>query len=81
MVLGIFFQMAFARFTPNANLSMRLLLATVLLLFGAKKLPELARGLGKSMGEFKKARQEFEDEITRAQEDIDISDDASNKRS
>lgn len=30
MVLGIFFQMAFARFTPNANLSMRLLLATVL---------------------------------------------------
>ncbi len=35
----------------------------VLLLFGAKKIPELARGLGKSMGEFKKARDEFEDEI------------------
>jgi sec-independent protein translocase protein TatA len=40
--------------------------ALVLLLFGAKKLPEFARGLGKSMGEFKKARNEFEQEIHRA---------------
>ena len=40
----------------------------VLLLFGAKKLPELARGVGKSMGEFKKAREEFEHEITRSAE-------------
>ena len=39
----------------------------ILLLFGAKKLPELARGVGKSMGEFKKARDEFEHEITRAE--------------
>lgn len=39
----------------------------LLLLFGAKKLPELARGIGKSMGEFKKARDEFEQEITRAE--------------
>jgi sec-independent protein translocase protein TatA len=42
----------------------------VLLLFGAKKLPELARGIGKSMGEFKKARDEFENEITRAETDV-----------
>ena len=42
----------------------------VLLLFGAKKIPELARGLGKSMGEFKKAQSEFEDEIKRAADDI-----------
>lgn len=41
----------------------------VLLLFGAKKLPELAKGLGKSAGEFKKARQEFDDEIKNAQDD------------
>lgn len=42
----------------------------VLLLFGAKKLPELARGVGKSMGEFKKAREEFEREITRSEEEV-----------
>lgn len=35
----------------------------VLLLFGAKKIPELARGVGKGMGEFKKAKSEFEREI------------------
>ena len=32
-----------------------LILAVVLLLFGAKKLPELARGLGKGIKEFKTA--------------------------
>ncbi len=34
-----------------------------ILLFGANKLPQLARGLGKSLGEFKKAKEEFEKEI------------------
>jgi sec-independent protein translocase protein TatA len=46
---------------------MVMIFIVILLLFGAKKLPELARGLGKSMGEFKKAREEFENEITRAE--------------
>lgn len=44
-----------------------LIFLVVLLLFGAKKIPELARGLGKSMGEFKRAREEFEDEIHRSE--------------
>lgn len=44
----------------------------LLLLFGAKKLPELARGVGKSMGEFKKAREDFEKEITRAENDVQV---------
>lgn len=35
----------------------------VLLLFGAKKLPELARGLGQSLNEFRKAREDFEHEL------------------
>ncbi len=36
------------------------ILIIVLLLFGAQKLPELARGLGKSVAEFKKATTEDE---------------------
>lgn len=39
------------------------IIVVLLLLFGAKKLPELARGVGKSMGEFKKAKNEFEREL------------------
>ncbi len=35
----------------------------ILLLFGAKRLPELAKGLGKSIREFKKATSEVEDSI------------------
>jgi sec-independent protein translocase protein TatA len=37
-----------------------LILAIVVLLFGGAKLPELARGLGKSIKEFKKASAEGE---------------------
>jgi sec-independent protein translocase protein TatA len=40
-----------------------LILLIILLLFGAKKLPELARGLGKGMKEFKKAQNEMEEEF------------------
>lgn len=43
-----------------------IILVIVLLLFGAKKLPELARGLGKSMQEFKKATREVEDNFKEA---------------
>lgn len=39
-----------------------LILAVVLLLFGGKKIPELMRGLGKGMGEFKKGMKEGEEE-------------------
>ena len=35
-----------------------LILAIILLLFGGKKLPELAHSLGKSLGEFKKGKDE-----------------------
>jgi len=45
----------------------------ILLLFGAKKLPQLARGLGKSMGEFKQAKKEFEHEITRGEDEVSAS--------
>ena len=39
------------------------ILFIILLLFGAKKLPELARGLGKGIKEFKKASSDIKDEI------------------
>src|SRR5271155_5002279 len=42
-----------------------IILLIVLLLFGAKKLPELARGMGQAVREFSKAKDEFEREVTR----------------
>ena len=41
----------------------------ILLLFGAKKLPELARGMGKAMKEFKKATKDVEEDIRSAMEE------------
>jgi sec-independent protein translocase protein TatA len=46
-----------------------LILAVFLLLFGAKKLPDLAKGLGSSIKEFKKATREVTDEIQNAGND------------
>ena len=46
-----------------------LILAVVLILFGAKKLPELAKGLGQGIKEFKKATTEVSNEINTAMDD------------
>ena len=46
-----------------------LILSVVLILFGAKKLPELARGLGSGIKEFKKATRDVNDELQRAMDD------------
>jgi sec-independent protein translocase protein TatA len=43
---------------------MMVILLIVLLLFGAKKLPELARGMGRAVKEFSAARDEVERELT-----------------
>jgi sec-independent protein translocase protein TatA len=43
-----------------------LILAIVIILFGAKKIPELARGVGLGIKEFKKASKEVTDEINNA---------------
>ncbi len=46
------FYIMFSRFGPTEII---LILAVVLLLFGGKKIPELMKGLGSGMKEFKKA--------------------------
>ena len=46
-----------------------LILLVVLILFGAKKIPELARGIGKGMSEFKKGIKDVEDEIKSSDKD------------
>ena len=43
----------------------------VLLLFGAKKIPDLARGMGKGIREFKDATKEIKKEVDDAGKEID----------
>ncbi|MBC7919981.1 MAG: twin-arginine translocase TatA/TatE family subunit [Ferruginibacter sp.] len=43
---------------------MLLIFLALLLLFGAKKIPELARGLGKGIRDFKEASKEVQSELT-----------------
>ena len=47
-----------------------IILLVVLLLFGANKLPEIARGLGKGMNEFKRATQDIRSEFDEQTKDI-----------
>lgn len=42
------------------------ILVVILVLFGAKKLPELAKGLGQGLKEFKKSSREIQDELNEA---------------
>ncbi len=46
----------------------------VLLLFGGKKLPELAKGLGKGLREFKNASRDIKKEVSDATQNLDDSD-------
>ena len=46
-----------------------LILALILIMFGARKLPELAKGLGQGIKEFKKATREVTDEVSSAMDD------------
>jgi sec-independent protein translocase protein TatA len=49
-------------------LELTLIIAVILLLFGAKKLPELARGLGQGLKEFKTAVKEAPEEEPKSPE-------------
>ena len=48
-----------------------LILAVLLIFFGAKRIPELAKGLGKGIKEFKKATTDIKDEIEDGVKDLD----------
>ena len=47
-----------------------LIILVVILIFGGKKIPELARGLGKGLREFKKTTREIKDEVDTVREDV-----------
>lgn len=49
-----------------------IILVLILLLFGAKRLPELARSLGKGIREFRKAAEDIKDEIRINDTDDDL---------
>jgi sec-independent protein translocase protein TatA len=43
----------------------------ILVIFGGKKLPELARSIGKGLSQFKKGLREVEDEVEQTKKEID----------
>lgn len=59
-----------------------IILAIVVLLFGAKKIPELAKGLGSGIKNFKKAmKEDEEEEKSEAKKEIESKDESVNKTS
>ena len=48
-----------------------IILAIVIILFGAKKIPDLAKGLGKGIKDFKKAVKEDDEEVLASSEKIE----------
>jgi sec-independent protein translocase protein TatA len=56
-------NLVFAFLGPLGMPEMLVIFLIVVLLFGAKKIPELAKGLGKGIREFKDASKEIKEEI------------------
>ena len=48
-----------------------LVILVIIILFGGKRLPELARGLGLGLREFKKAKQEIKDEVKNVTDEVE----------
>lgn len=55
-----------------------IIVLAILLLFGGRKIPELMKGLGQGMSEFKKARSEASEEKKKSLEDQDQDQDKDN---
>lgn len=58
-------------FSSIGPMELLVIFLVILLLFGAKRIPEIARGLGKGIREFKGATREIADEINAAGREID----------
>ncbi len=56
-------------FTNIGMPEMLIVLLVVILLFGGKKIPELARGLGRGIREFKDASKEIKDEVKKGMDE------------
>jgi sec-independent protein translocase protein TatA len=56
---------------PIGGQELFLILLIVLIFFGAKKLPELAKGLGQGIREFRKAAKDVQDEVEKETKKLD----------
>jgi sec-independent protein translocase protein TatA len=72
MLLGSIFPHIIAFGTPGTT-ELIIIFGIIILLFGASRLPSLARSMGKSIKEFKKASKDIREEIETAGEDDDYS--------
>jgi sec-independent protein translocase protein TatA len=57
--------------TPG-GVELAVILLIAILLFGAQKIPELARSTGQAMGEFRRGREEIEDELDELEQDTSL---------
>ena len=57
-----------------------LILLFILIFFGAKKIPELAQGLGKGIREFRKATRDIQDDVEKEIKQIDKPSDEKNPK-
>lgn len=71
--------MEFARMFIGTQ-ELLLIIIIVLLLFGASKIPELARNLGRGVAEFKKAQREAEMELRELERDLKMSKEEKRKK-
>lgn len=53
---------------PAGGMELAIILLIAVLLFGANKIPKLARSTGQAMGEFQRGREEIEQELEEIQE-------------
>ena len=69
-ITEIFMSITIASIMNLMGPDMMVILLIVLLLFGAKKLPELARGMGRAVKEFGAARDEVERERSKSDPNV-----------